>query len=139
MNVESQDQDQSINALFNIQAMQNPSRVKSVKRLSNSNKPRILSKTDASRHRDIVSVKTIKKLAKQDVPMFWAIVRLVGQSDRTPKRGNINKSVYCNINAQGQTEGAKRHEMKLKCPKKNIISVQETGQQIVQSVPSEYR
>ena len=128
MIVDSQDPEQMVTVQVNVQAGQNPSRVKAVKRLSTSNKPHVLSKTDASRHRDIVSVKTIKKLAKQNVPMFLAVVRQIGQTDRTPTRGKINKSVYCNIQTQGQTEGAKRREMKLKGPKKNLVSVHEKEQ-----------
>ena len=93
MIVDSQDPEQTVKVQVNVQVGQNPSRVKSVKRLSTRNKPYVLSKIEASRHRDIVSVKTIKRLAKQNVPMFLAVVRQIGQTDRTPKREKINKSV----------------------------------------------
>ena len=125
MNVDSQDRDQSVKVKFNIHSAQSPSRVNSLKHLSGSNKPHILSQSKASRHRDFISVKTVKKLAKQDIPMFVAIVRQVGSVQQQKfKKGRFNKSLYCNMNAQGQTEGAKRQEMKLRGPKKDFISVQ---------------
>ena len=82
----------------------------------------------------------MKKLSKQDIPMFVAIVRQIGSVQQHKfKKGRFNKSLYCNMNAQGQTEGAKRQEMKLRGPKKDFISVQEWEQQIIQVVPPEYR
>ena len=52
MNVNSQDQDQGVKVKFNIHSAQSPSRVNSLKRLSGSNKPHILSQYKASRHRE---------------------------------------------------------------------------------------
>ena len=72
--------------------------------------------------------------------MFVAIVRQVGSVQQHKfKKGKLNKSLYCNISAQGCTEGVKRQEMKLKGPKKEFISVQEREQQIIDAVPAEYR
>ena len=140
MNVNSQDQDQSVNVQLNVPADQNPSRVNTLKRLSSSHKPHILSQSTVSKQRDFISVKTLKKLAKQDVPVFVAIVRQSSPvKEEKFKKGRINKSVYCKLNAQGQTEGAKRQQMKKKGPKKDFISIQEREQQIMQAVPSQYR
>ena len=140
MNVDSQDQDQSVKVKFNIYSAQKPSRVNSLKCLSDSNKPHILSQSKASRHRDFISVKTVKKMAKQNVPMFVAIVRHAGPVQQQKfKKGKFNKSFYCNISAQGRTKGVKRQEMKLKGPMKEFISVQEWEQQIIDVVPAEYR
>ena len=126
MNVESQDQDQSVKVKFNIYLAQSPSMVNSLKRLSGSNKARILSQSKTSRHRDFISVKNMNKLANKNVPMFVAIVGRLDQcNNRKFKKGKSNKSLYCIISAQGRTEGVKRQEMKLKGPKKESISVQE--------------
>ena len=140
MNVDSQDQDQSVKVKFNIHLAQSPSRVNSLKRLSSSNKPHILCQSKASRNRDFISLKTVKKLAKKNVPMFLAIVRQVGPVRKQKfKKGKFNKYLYCNINSQGRTEGVKRQEMKLKGPNKEFTSVQEREQQIIDAVPAEYR
>ena len=46
-----------------------------LKRLSGSNQPHILHKSEASKHRCILSIKRVKNLARKNVPMFLAIVR----------------------------------------------------------------
>ena len=82
----------------------------------------------------------MKKLAKKNVPMFVAIVRQGGPVQQQKfKKGKLNKSLYCNISAQGCTEGVKSQEMKLKGPKKEFVSVHEREQQVVDAVPAEYR
>ena len=140
MNVNLQDQDQAVKVKFNIHSAQSPSRVNSLKHLSGSNEAHILSQSKASRHRDFISVKTVKKLSKRDIPMSVAIVRQVGSVQQQKfKKGRFNKSLYCNMNAQGQKEGVKRQEMKLRGPKKDFISVQEQEQQIIHALPPEFR
>ena len=95
MNVDSQDHDQSVKVKFKIHSTQSPSRVNWLKRLSGSNKPHILSQSKASRHRDFISVKTVKKLAKKNVPMFVAIVRQVGivQQQKFKKGNSISPCI----------------------------------------------
>ena len=92
-------------------------------RLSKSNKPFVKSQTIASRNRDIVSMRNMKRMARQNIPMFVAIVRQINPVQRNQKRERINKSVYCGVSAQGRTEGTKRQEMKMKGPKKDFKSV----------------
>ena len=55
------------------------------------------------------------------------------------KKGKFNKFLYCNVSAQGRTEGGKIQKKKLKGPQKEFISVQEREQQIIDVVPAEYR
>ena len=82
----------------------------------------------------------MKKSAKQNVPMFAAIVRQVEPVQQQKfKKGKSNKPVYCNISAQGRTKGVKMQEMKLKGPEKEFISFQEREQQIIDVVAAEYR
>ena len=136
--VNSQDPEQSVRIQV-VPIAQKPSRVHLLKRLSGSKKPHVLTKSDASRHRDLVSVKRMKKLAKQGVPMFLAIVRQREIVQEAPRRKGRNfRSTLCNVSAQGQTEGSKRKVMKQYGPKKDFISVQEREQQIMAAVPSEY-
>ena len=109
MNIGSQDQDQSVKVKFNMRSAQSPSRFSSLKRLSGNNKPPIVSQSKASRHSDFISVKTVKKMAKQNVPMLVAIVRQVGPvQHQIFRKGKFNKSLYCNISAQGHTKEVKR-------------------------------
>ena len=78
--------------------------------------------------RRIISARQIQKLAKDDHPVFLAIVRQI--PDTPQKRGKrINKrSQYRVANfaaAHGMTEGEKRKINRETCPKKDIILVAE--------------
>ena len=70
----------------------------------------------------------MKKLAKNNTPMFLAIVR---RKEGQPVEGNqqmkkgSKKSALCKMNALGRTEEKRREEMKLQGPKKDFKSVQE--------------
>ena len=135
----SQDSDRAVAVKFNVPSEQNSSRVNSLTRLSKSNKPHVKSQTTASRNRDIVSMRNMKKMARQNVPMFVAIVRQLNPVQKKQKKERINKSVYCGVTTQGRTESTKRQEMKLKGPKKDFKSVQEKERELIQSVNPSHR
>ena len=125
MQTNDQDSDRAVSVKFIVPSEPDSSRVNSLTRLSKSNKPHVKSQTVASRNRDIVSMRNMKKMARQKVPMFVAIVRQLNPAQRKQKKERINKFVYCGVTAQGRTEGTKRQEIKLKGPKKDFKSVQE--------------
>ena len=79
-----------------------------------------------SRQRCIISVRSIKKLAKTDQPLFFAVLRQVGSPKNTR-----NKSTYelDASHAQALTKGNKHGKMKLEGPKKGlqIHSAEGTG------------
>ena len=85
----------------------------------------------------------MKKLAKNNVPMFLAIVREnkeIPQEKKTRRKsGRKQSSVFCGMTAQGHTEGHKRQKMKLEGPKKDFKSVQEKEEELVDSVDVQYR
>ena len=131
MQTNDQDSDRAVSVKFIVPSEPDSSRVNSLTRLSKSNKPCIKSQTIASRKRDIVLIRSIKKMAKQKIPMYVAIVRQIRPVQGKYKRERINKSVYSGVTAQGRTEGTKRQEMKLKGPKKDFKSVQEKEQELI--------
>lgn len=112
------------------------------KRLTISNKPHILKKTEASKHHNMMSVKTIKKLARNNTPMFLAAVGSVDvdpQMGRKSRNDKMKTSALCKISAQGMTKRAKRKNMKTEGAKKDFKSVQEKEQEFVQLVEPQYR
>ena len=78
-----------------------------------------------------MSIKYIKKLAKTYQHLFLAVVRQVG----SPKR--MRNKIVSSMGAapgQGLTEGNKHAKMKLEGPKKDLKSVQEREQDLIDSV-----
>lgn len=71
----------------------------------------------------MISVKAMKKLAKQNIPMLLAIMRQMGQRSKKRTNKEFKKSTLCKMNAQRNTEGMKRKSMKMEAPKKNFESV----------------
>ena len=92
--------------------------------------------------RQIISGRQLQKLDKNDNPVFVAIIRQTNESpQRRGNRGN-KRSPHRVANfaaAHGMTEGEKRkinHEIG---PKKDIITIGERQQQLLSSVPVNYR
>ena len=118
------------------------SRLNVLKRLSKTNKPHILSKFKASAQRTMISVKSVKKLARNNIPMFLAIVRRTEEQpveEKQQMKKGSKKSAFCKMNAHGMTEGERRKEMKMKGPKKDFKSVEEKEQELIQSVAPAHR
>ena len=86
-----------------------------------------------------MSARQMQKLIKNDEPVFLAAVRA---SDNFVPRGRKSKQSpsYVAVNvAHGMTERHKRKINKESGPKKNIISVKEREQEVLNSVPIVYR
>ena len=86
-----------------------------------------------------MSARQMQKLIKNDDSVFLAVVR---PSDNFVPRGLKNKRSpsYAAVNsAHGMIEGQRRKINKESGPKKNIISVKEREQEVLNSVPVVYR
>ena len=92
--------------------------------------------------RKIISARQIQILAKNDTPIFLAIVRATNDHPQGMKiRGNkssSNRAVKFAA-AHGMTEGQKRKIKREVGPKKNFISVAERERQVLESVPKSHR
>ena len=89
-----------------------------------------------SQSRQIISARQISKLAKGDNPIFLAIVRAKNEEtkmSRSKKRSSARAA--CFVAAHGMSEGQRRSINKSQGPKKDIITVAEREQQVLDSVP----
>ena len=91
--------------------------------------------TPLSQSRRLITARQMSKIAKGDNPVFLAIVR--ERNEASPKRTNKRSSGRAArfATAHGLSEGNKRSINKSKGPKKDIISVAEREQQVLDSVP----
>ena len=91
--------------------------------------------------RRIISARQTQKLAKDDNPVFLAIVRSTNEAPHVRgKKGNKRSPGYvAQFAAHGLTEGQKRLMNRKTGPKKDIITVKEREQQVLNSVPDVYR
>ena len=92
--------------------------------------------------RQIISARQLQKLARNDNPVFLAIIRQTYECpQRRGNKGNKRSShrVPNSAPAHDMTEGEKR---KINCetgPKKDISTVAERERQVLSSVPDNYR
>ena len=91
--------------------------------------------------RQIISARQLQKLAKDDSPIFLAIVRANDSPNkRYRKRGKRSQSSPAKFAvAHGVTEGQKRQINKQTDPKKDFVSVEEREQQVLANVPERHR
>ena len=89
-----------------------------------------------SQSRRLIIAKQMSKLAKGDNPVFLAIIRETNETPKT-KRSNKRSSSHAArfAAAHGMSEGNKQSINKREGPKKDIISVAEREQQVLESVP----
>ena len=88
-----------------------------------------------SQSRQIISARQISKLAKGDNPVFLAIVRAKNEEtkmNRPRKRSSARAARFAT--AHGMSEGQRRSINKSQGPKKDIITVAEREQQVLDSV-----
>ena len=95
----------------------------------------VKNETPLSQSRRLITARQMSKIAKGDNPVFLAIVR--ERNEASPKRTNKRSSGRAARFAatHGLSEGNKRSINKTKGPKKDIISVAEREQQVLDSVP----
>ena len=95
-----------------------------------------------SQKRKIISARQIQKLAKNDTPIFLAIVRAMNDHPQETKiRGNkssSNRAVRFAA-AHGMTEGQTRKINREVGPNENFISVANRERQVLESVPKSHR
>ena len=91
--------------------------------------------------RKIISAREIQKLAKENNPVFLAIVRTneVSPKQMTRKDKRIQRRAARLAAAHGLTESQKRMMNKETGPNKNIISVKERERQVLEGVPIDHR
>ena len=87
--------------------------------------------------RQIISARQIQKLAKEDHPIFLAIVRTNELSNKQRKRSQNRAAKFAA--AHGITEGQKRQINKQTGPKKDFTTVEEREQQVLDAVPQRHR
>ena len=94
-----------------------------------------------SRARQIISARQIQKLAKDDNPVFLSIIRPMNEAPHMRgKKGNKRPPGHVvQFAAHGLTEGQKRLMNRKTGPKKDIITVKEREQQVLNSVPDVHR
>ena len=97
--------------------------------------------SELEKTRQIISARQLQKLAKDDSPIFLAIVRANDSPNkRYRKRGERSQSrVVKFAAAHGVTEGQKRQIGKKTAPKKDFVSVEEREQQVLANVPERHR
>ena len=109
---------------------------------SNPDKMNVDVKKDAkekdtlSQSRQLIIARQMSKLAKGDHPVFLAIIRETNEAPPM-KKPNKRSSAHaaCFAVAHGMSEGTKRSINKKEGLKKDIISVVEREQQVLDSVP----
>ena len=111
-----------------------------MKQFKNEPIPHAITRSQASRTRQIITARKLQKLAKQGQPVFLAVIRATNDVSlaRRKKEGNKKSPIYTAA-AHGLTEGQKRRINKEIGPKKDMISVAEREQEILNSVPESYR
>ena len=99
-----------------------------------------MDETPLSQSRRLITARQMSKIAKGDNPVFLAIVR---EKNEAPLMKKSNKPSFGRAvrfaAAHGLSEGSKRSIHKREGPKKDIISVAEREQQVLDSVPICYR
>ena len=127
---------QSMTKISGVQAAQDSN----VSKISmNEPFPHTKKRSQTAETRRIMSARQMQKLIKNDEPVFLAVVRA---SDSFVPRGLKSKQSpsYTAVNvAHGRTEGHRKKINKESGPKKNIISVKEREQEVLNSVPIVYR
>ena len=107
-----------------------------MKQFKNEPIPHMITRSQASKTRQIITARQIQKLAKEGQPVFLAVVR---QAHDVPqirrKRGGNKKSPLHAATAHGMTECQKRKISKETGPKKEFITVAEREQQVLNRVP----
>ena len=127
---------QSVTKISDNQAVQD-SRISKIS--MNEPIPHIKKRSQAAKARHIMSARQMQKLIKNDEPVFLAVV---WTSDSFVPRGRKHKRSpsYAAVNsAHGMTEVPRRKINKASGPKKNVISVKEREQEVLNSVPEVYR
>ena len=111
-----------------------------MKQFKNEPIPHTIKRSQASRTRQIITARQLQKLAKQGQPVFLVIIRPENDVPQTRrKKGGNEKSPVYAAAAHGLTECRKRRINKEKGPKKDMISVAEREQQVLNNVPECYR
>ena len=96
--------------------------------------------TPTSSSRQLISARQLQKRAKADSPVYLAIVRKTDEVVRTHQRPKRTSSRVAQFAAaHRRTEINKRSINKQKGPKKDIISVAQREQQVLDSVPVHHR
>ena len=94
-----------------------------------------MNETPLSQSRRLITARQTSKIAKGDNPIFLAIVR---ETNEAPPMNKSNKRssghAACFVLAHGLSEGNKLSINKREGPKKDIISVAEREQQVLESV-----
>ena len=89
-----------------------------------------------SHSRQLITARQMSKIAKGDNPVFLAIIR---ETNEAPPRKKANKGSSVRVarfpTAHGISEGMRRSINKKEGPRKDIISVAEREQQVLNSVP----
>ena len=90
--------------------------------------------------RRLITARQMSKLAKGNNPVFLAIIRETNeapQMKKTNKRSSVRAARFAA--AHGMSEGTRRSINKKEGPKKDIISVAEREQQVLEGVPACHR
>ena len=93
-----------------------------------------------SQSRQLITARQMSKLAKGNNPVFLAIIRETNeapQMKKTNKRSFVHAARFAA--AHGMSEGTRRSINKKEGPKKDIISVAEREQQVLEGVPTCHR
>ena len=113
---------------------------KCMKQFKNELVPHTIVRSQASRRRQMIIARQLQKLVKQGQPVFLAIIRPTDGAPRARrKKGGAKKSPVYVAAAHGMSEGQKRKISKETCPKDDWITVAEREQQVLDSVPEDYR
>ena len=94
-----------------------------------------------SQSRRLITARQMSKLAKGNNPVFLAIIRETNeapQMKKTNKRSSVRVARF-HSTAHGMSEGTRRSINKKEGPKKDIISVAEREQQVLEGVPACHR
>ena len=95
-----------------------------------------INETPLSQSRRLITARQMSKIAKGDNPVFLAIVRERNEASPVKKSNKRSSGRVARFaTAHGLSEGSKRSINKSKGTKKDIISVAEREQQVLDSVP----
>ena len=96
--------------------------------------------TPLSQSRRLITARQMSKLAKGDHSVFLAIVRPTNETPQVKKTNKRSSTRAVRFAAaHGMSEGQRRVINKCQGPKKDIISVAEREQQVLNSVPVSHR
>ena len=100
-------------------------------------------RSHAAHTRQIMSACQIQKLMKNDEPVFLAVVRTSNDffplGEKAKKRNKQSPGYAAVKNAHGMTGGQRRRINNKTGPNKNIITVKEREQEVLDSVPTIYK